>query len=152
MAQITYENKVKINDNPSIPNINKVTDDDMNEIKDVVNENYDELSELKQTTVYSTEEHVVGMWGDKTLYEKTIIGNLGSTSVAHGVTNADFKLPHGHYKSGNNTFPIPNVRPGYPDYNIGCYVTPTEVVFDKGTGLGQNNEFEIVLNYTKTTD
>lgn len=39
MAQITYENKVKINDNPNIPDINKVTDDDMNEIKSVVNEN-----------------------------------------------------------------------------------------------------------------
>jgi microcystin-dependent protein len=39
MAQITYENKVKINDNPSIPNVNKFTDDDMNEIKEKVNIN-----------------------------------------------------------------------------------------------------------------
>ena len=46
MAQITYENKVKINDNPNIPDINKVTDDDMNEIKSVVNENYQELTNL----------------------------------------------------------------------------------------------------------
>lgn len=46
MGQITYENKVKINDNPSIPDINKVTDDDMNEIKSVVNENYQELTNL----------------------------------------------------------------------------------------------------------
>lgn len=45
MAQITYENKVKINDNLSILDINKVTDADMNEIKDVVNENYDEANE-----------------------------------------------------------------------------------------------------------
>lgn len=45
MAQITYENKVKINDNPNIPNVNKVTDDDMNEIKEVVNENDDETNE-----------------------------------------------------------------------------------------------------------
>lgn len=40
MAQITYDNKVKLNDDPNIPDINKVTDDDMNEIKDVVNGNY----------------------------------------------------------------------------------------------------------------
>ena len=46
MAQITYENKVKINDNPNIPDINKVTDADMNEIKSVVNENYQELTNL----------------------------------------------------------------------------------------------------------
>lgn len=38
MAQITYENKVKIDDS-SLPAINKVRDVDMNEIKNVVNEN-----------------------------------------------------------------------------------------------------------------
>ena len=39
MGQITYANKVALNENPSIPDINKVTDDDMNEIKNVVNQN-----------------------------------------------------------------------------------------------------------------
>lgn len=38
--QITYNNKSFLNQNPSIPNANKVTDDDMNEIKSVVNANY----------------------------------------------------------------------------------------------------------------
>ncbi len=38
--QITYNNKSFLNQNPSIPNANKVTDDDMNEIKNVVNANY----------------------------------------------------------------------------------------------------------------
>lgn len=37
--QITYQNKEYLNQNPSIPAINKVTDDDMNEIKTVVNTN-----------------------------------------------------------------------------------------------------------------
>jgi hypothetical protein len=45
MAQITYENKVKINDS-SLPAVNKVRDIDMNEIKTVVNENYQELTNL----------------------------------------------------------------------------------------------------------
>lgn len=39
MAQITYANKVKLNDEPNIPDINKVTDDNMNEIKETVNSN-----------------------------------------------------------------------------------------------------------------
>jgi microcystin-dependent protein len=39
MAQITYENKAKINNNPSIPEINKITDYNMNEIKEKVNIN-----------------------------------------------------------------------------------------------------------------
>lgn len=40
--QITYNNKSYINQNPDIPNSNKITDDDMNEIKSVVNANYTE--------------------------------------------------------------------------------------------------------------
>lgn len=36
---ITYANKTALNTNADIPNINKVTDNDMNEIKEVVNNN-----------------------------------------------------------------------------------------------------------------
>lgn len=39
MNEITYQNKVALNENPEIADINKVTDDDMNEIKSVVNTN-----------------------------------------------------------------------------------------------------------------
>lgn len=45
MAQITYENKTKINDNPNIPAVNKGRDVDWNEIKNVVNENYNETNQ-----------------------------------------------------------------------------------------------------------
>ena len=43
MALITYTDKVSVVTNP-LPDINKVTDNDMNEIKDVVNENADTLT------------------------------------------------------------------------------------------------------------
>lgn len=43
MAKITYDNKVALNPQPSIADINKVTDADMNEIKQVVNENAVEI-------------------------------------------------------------------------------------------------------------
>lgn len=43
MSKITYANKVAINENPEISDINKITDSDMNEIKNVVNNNDDEL-------------------------------------------------------------------------------------------------------------
>lgn len=43
---ITYDNKTALNANPDIPNINKVTDNDMNEIKSVVNNNATELSNV----------------------------------------------------------------------------------------------------------
>ena len=39
MKQITYDNKVNLDTNPDVPRINKVIDEDLNEIKKVVNEN-----------------------------------------------------------------------------------------------------------------
>lgn len=43
MAKITYDDKSYLNLNGNIPNVNKVTDNDMNEIKSVVNTNYDAM-------------------------------------------------------------------------------------------------------------
>lgn len=43
--KIQYQNKVAIEDDPSIAEINKVTDSNMNEIKAVVNNNADYLEE-----------------------------------------------------------------------------------------------------------
>ena len=39
MAQITYNNKVALNTNPNVAEINKVTDNNMNEIKNTINTN-----------------------------------------------------------------------------------------------------------------
>ena len=46
MAQITYTNKEALNENPEIANINKVTDDDMNEIKQLENDNYNYTKQM----------------------------------------------------------------------------------------------------------
>ena len=43
--KIQYQNKVAIEDDPSVAEINKVTDSNMNEIKSVVNNNADYLEE-----------------------------------------------------------------------------------------------------------
>lgn len=48
MAKITYVNKETINPQPSVANKNKVTSNDMNEIKSVVNENDDNIGELSK--------------------------------------------------------------------------------------------------------
>lgn len=39
MAQITYNDKVALNENPSVAEINKVTDSNMNELKNTINTN-----------------------------------------------------------------------------------------------------------------
>lgn len=46
MAKITYTNKETLNSQPSIAAKNKVTSDDMNEIKQVVNENDNNVGDL----------------------------------------------------------------------------------------------------------
>jgi hypothetical protein len=49
MAQITYADKVALNVNPEIAAINKVQDTDMNEIKQVVNDNYNNTIQITNT-------------------------------------------------------------------------------------------------------
>lgn len=48
--KINYEDKVGIQNEEDIPRKNKVMDDDMNEIKEVVNHNSDELTEVQKQT------------------------------------------------------------------------------------------------------
>lgn len=60
MAQITFANKVKLDDDPSIPAINKVRDVDMNEIKEVVNQNDDDFQNTLPTVLYSDSTGTTG--------------------------------------------------------------------------------------------
>lgn len=47
VTKIQYSNKVAIEDDPSVAEINKVTDTNMNEIKSVVNNNADILTAVE---------------------------------------------------------------------------------------------------------
>ena len=57
MAQITYADKSTMNENSSIPATNKCQASDMNEIKSVVNENYNEVGDI--TTLTTTDKSSV---------------------------------------------------------------------------------------------
>ena len=83
MAQITYTNKVALNENPEIADINKVTDDDMNEIKSVVNTNdglRGDLSTLTTTTKTSTVAAINELNSDKASTNEVIISNIQPTA------------------------------------------------------------------------
>lgn len=54
MAKITYENKVALNENPEIADENKITDNDMNEIKQAVNTNENKILLAISDTAPST--------------------------------------------------------------------------------------------------
>lgn len=57
---LTYDDKSFLNENPSIADVNKVNDTDMNEIKSVVNNNANELNNLMPTTLYTNENGSAG--------------------------------------------------------------------------------------------
>ena len=112
MSKITYTDKVALNVNSDIADINKCNASDLNEIKEVVNTNDDNIGELSNLNTtnkssmvdainevnnkfnYSTEEQVIGKWIDgKPLYRKIVSGNVPQgdnyPTVATGITNLD---------------------------------------------------------------
>lgn len=52
MSKITYADKVTLNENPNVADVNKVKASDMNEIKQVVNANDNEIANLKGKILY----------------------------------------------------------------------------------------------------
>ena len=91
MALITYEDKVVLNENAEIPAKNKVTANDMNEIKNVVNSNETALNNLSE---YSTTETVIGTWiNQKPIYKKAIyinsLPNNTTGSYQTGITDME---------------------------------------------------------------
>jgi hypothetical protein len=73
MAKITYDDKNNINTLPSVPDNNKITDENMNEIKNVVNETIIsglglDTNTFSTSTTYSVGDLVVY---DNKIYEFT---------------------------------------------------------------------------------
>ena len=83
MAKITYTNKVALNENPEIADINKVTDDNMNEIKQVVNTNYNNTIQITNTEPTDSDNKI---WIDtgEIAQAHTEITNEYSTSIGLG--------------------------------------------------------------------
>lgn len=112
MSKITYTNKVALNINQDVADVNKCNATDLNEIKQVVNENDDDfntlnanvgditqlnttdktsivnaINEVNQNDInkgtYSTTEQKIGIWLDgKPVYKKTIVVNSLTGSAA----------------------------------------------------------------------
>lgn len=86
MAKITYTNKSNVNTLNNIPAENKVSDTDMNEIKSVVNGNYDEML-------------------DELYYKATDIVEIG------GATAATEYISNGYISSGSQSLFISITTP-----------------------------------------
>ena len=179
MAQITYENKVKINDS-SLPAINKVRDVDMNEIKSVVNENDDNvgdlsllntinkssivgaINEIVDRNVFSTVEKIIGKWIDgKPIYRKVCVINspvVGTISYAHYISNFKTLISataNGTQANGGQQY-FPRAVPGDSNWslNIGDVNSTTFSlqIANNNTGNYAFTKVNVILEYTKTTD
>lgn len=117
MSKITYTDKVALNINQDVADVNKCNATDLNEIKQVVNENDDlvgilenlttqdktsivnAINEVNQNDInkstYSTSEQVIGKWiNGKPLYRKTITFTTTipvdtALEINHGINNAE---------------------------------------------------------------
>lgn len=156
MAKITYGDKTFINENVGVADINKVKDTDMNEIKSVVNDNYDELDTMKANEEYSTNETTTNStWiNGKPIYRKVVSQVPFSSTinqVAIGVNTIEEVV---------NMYGFLNNRPinyRYTDstaYYIMCYVDTinSNKVLVTSCYSGYAGYANIVIEYTKTTD
>lgn len=83
MALITYDDKTALNENPSVPNVNKVTASDMNQIKNAINNliypvgSYYETSDLN----FNPNTTWGGTW---------VLDSEGKVTVARDENDTDF--------------------------------------------------------------
>lgn len=172
---ITYDDKVYINENADIPAINKVTDDDMNEIKSVVNSNADNvgdlsdletsdtssivnaINELKNGEVYSTSEVKTNkVWIDGNPIYRIVVYATDLATAAQfstGITDRDVWTDFRFVVSAGDE--SGDVYTSNYYYSSSSYIraflsySDTEIRWRSGTS-GMYAYF--ILEYTKTTD
>ena len=159
MAQITYDDKSYLDENPSIPDVNKVTDDDMNEIKSVVNTNDNTTTTaITGLQTYSTTETNTGkVWTDgKTIYRQVFnlsnYGNLqNGSAVSCPVANMEtliFQDITYFYNTRNVKLPLVESNGNTLQ---GSYDTSTQKIYFSGAGSWQARSMRVILEYTKTS-
>ena len=178
MAQITYDTKVALNENSSIAAINKISADDMNEIKTVVNTNDTAVGDLSTLTTtattvvgainevnaktdnYSTTEIKTNkLWIDnKPIYRKVVnTGTLPDSTtkqIEHGISNLKRILNiFGYaYTPNGQSYPLPWINATNVTYQTALYCDSTYIYMSTGTGRSNITESYVILEYTKTTD
>ena len=159
MAKIQFEDKVALNENANIPDINKCKATDMNEIKSVVNGNDDEFIQYKMSDTYSTDEVKTNKkWIDgKPIYRKVIdTGTLPDSvgkKIPHNISNVNqiINIKGYAYRSSDNIcLPLPSAT--YDNTAISCYADRTHITIVTYTNRTSFKTSYVTLEYTKTTD
>jgi hypothetical protein len=146
MALINYADKQAMGTQPSIPDVNKVTDSDMNEIKQGIN----------NSTSYSTTEQVVGTWLGKPIYRKVIecgaLPNNANKDVTHNIQNLGITIKCNGMAIRTSDSRALTIPDSTPNAEIGCGITNTNVYITTHNDRSSFNYSFLILEYTKTTD
>lgn len=79
MSKITFTDKQALNENANIPDINKVKDSDLNEIKSVVNQTI--LNKLFGVWINSWQSSETYSIGDIVIYDAVLYENITGTNT-----------------------------------------------------------------------
>ena len=149
MAKITYTNKVALNENPEIADINKVKDTDMNEIKTVVNgldDNIGTLSNLTTTNKTSTVAAINELNSNKASTNEVLIQNTEPTAADNKIwiDTGEIASPVSEITNSYSTSTGIGYSANYVNNNL-CYkkLVTTSVNADSNGIITQNIE-----NYT----
>lgn len=176
MAQITYGNKVAINENSGVADINKCNASDMNEIKSVVNTNdtnvgtLSNLSTIDKTSIvnavneletrgdFSTTEVVIGTWiNSKPIYRKVVNKSVSSGSSSFPKSDVSSDMDQVLTIRGFVIQPTGNVAmipyDASDNDKLNIYYQSSQSLFQvrAGSQYGAGSAY-ITIEYTKTTD
>lgn len=164
---ITFQNKVALNENPDIPEVNKITDDNINDLKAGINTNETNLNTLNtnltNATTYSTREIKIGTTdNNEPIYRKIIIENVSNGSSSSDISNLNAKEIYDYnsvcYRKGtNNDYEHPYYA-GADDYfrvffrtNSASSDYPTSIQYRIASSYS-SFKIKTTIYYTKTTD
>ena len=129
MSKITYTDKVALNENPNVADINKVRANDLNEIKNVVNANDDDLNEIndKLTNLQNIAESGDGYikYSDGTMI---CYGSSSGTSTTSHFYQYLYRLAENLIINFPATFSEIPVVTLTPDYTNGIFACPTNEI------------------------
>ena len=113
---------------------------------------------VQDLNIYSLDEHRIGTWVDgKPLYRKCFKGVITpGRNVSHGIKNLESVTSlYGTFAdpATSNAYPVPNARPMHPGVrDIGLWFNTTVIGFEIGSDFKDDNNYSLVIEYTKTTD
>lgn len=176
MAKITFADKVSTIIS-SLPIINRIRAEDVNEIKSVVNENADNMQEkltagdnitiennvISAQTDYTTGVEIqIGTWDNKPLYRKIITGTLPSATKTNKTLDTISDLNEiltlraviGYTNSRNQfwVYPFPVISSDTSSSIVVNGNNQIIVRWESNASAWVNSPIVVIIEYTKITD